>query len=204
MMSVVKKRAPRAGMIAATEFKARCLELMDRVAATGNPLVITKRGQPIVRVPVQQRPRSIVGALKGHARIRGDIVSPVDVAGKRSVEMVLLDTHALIWVVEGSERLGRRVSRLADKALVSDQLGVASISFWEIAMLVSRGRIALDPSVDQWRLRVLGLGVQEIPLTGDIGIAAVHLVDLHGDPADRIIVAKHQRGRQRDAGHRRR
>ena len=103
--------------------------------------------------------------------------------------MVLLDTHALIWVVEGSVRLGRRVSRLADKALVSDQLGVASISFWEIAMLVNRGRISLDPSVDQWRLRVLGLGVQEIPLTGDIGIAAVRLVDLHGDPADRIIVA---------------
>ena len=43
--------------------------------------------------------------------------------------MVLLDTHALIWVVEGSERLGRRVSRLADEALVSDQLFVASISY---------------------------------------------------------------------------
>ena len=66
--------------IGATEFKARCLELMDLVAATGNPVVISKRGKPIVRlVPVQERPRSIVGALKGHARIRGDIVSPVDV-----------------------------------------------------------------------------------------------------------------------------
>ena len=97
--------------------------------------------------------------------------------------MVLLDTHALIWVVEGSERLGRRVSRLADAALATDRLGVASISFWEIAMLVNRGRIVVDPSIDQWRLRVLGLGVQEIPLTGDIAIAAVHLADLHGDPA---------------------
>ena len=103
--------------------------------------------------------------------------------------MVLLDTHALIWVVEGSERLGRRVSRLADAALATDRLGVASISFWEIAMLVDRGRIVVDPSIDQWRLRVLGLGVQEIPLTGDIAIAAVHLAGLHGDPADRIIVA---------------
>ena len=103
--------------------------------------------------------------------------------------MLLLDTHALIWVVEGSERLGRRVSRLADDALAGDGLGVASISFWEIAMLVNRGRITVDPSVDQWRLRVLGLGVQEIPLTGDIAIAAVGLADLHGDPADRFIVA---------------
>lgn len=103
--------------------------------------------------------------------------------------MLLLDTHALIWVVEGSKRLGRRVYRLADDALAGDGLGVASISFWEIAMLVNRGRITVDPSVDQWRLRVLGLGVQEIPLTGDIAIAAVGLADLHGDPADRIIVA---------------
>jgi PIN domain nuclease of toxin-antitoxin system len=103
--------------------------------------------------------------------------------------MLLLDTHALIWVVEGSKRLGRRVSRLADDALAGDRLGVASISFWEIAMLVNRGRITVDPSVDQWRLRVLGLGVQEIPLTGDIAIAAVGLADLHRDPADRIIVA---------------
>ncbi len=103
--------------------------------------------------------------------------------------MLLLDTHALIWVVEGSKRLGRRVSRLVDDSLAGDGLGVASISFWEIAMLVNRGRITVDPSVDQWRLRVLSLGVQEIPLTGDIAIAAVGLADLHGDPADRIIVA---------------
>ena len=103
--------------------------------------------------------------------------------------MLLLDTHGLIWVVEGSKRLGRRAARLADDALAGDGLGVASISFWEIAMLVNRGRISVDPSVDQWRLRVLGLGVQEVPLTGDIAIAAAGLSDLHGDPADRIIVA---------------
>ena len=103
--------------------------------------------------------------------------------------MVLLDTHALVWVVEGSNRLGRRASRLADRELLSDRLGVASVSFWEIAMLVSRGRLTVDPSVDEWRLRVLGLGVQEIPLTGDIAISAVRLSDFHDDPADRFIVA---------------
>jgi PIN domain nuclease of toxin-antitoxin system len=103
--------------------------------------------------------------------------------------MLLLDTHALIWVVEGSKSLGRRVSRLADDALARDTLAVASITFWEIAMLVERGRIAVEPSVGQWRLRALGLGVQEIPLTGDIAIAAVGLTGLHADPADRIIIA---------------
>jgi PIN domain nuclease of toxin-antitoxin system len=117
--------------------------------------------------------------------------------------MVLLDTHALIWVVEGSERLGRRVSRLADTALAADRLGVASISFWEMAMLVNRGRIVVNPSIDQWRLRVLGLGVQEIPLTGDIAIAAVHLAGLRGRPGG----SDHRgdgSGDRCHAGHRRR
>jgi prevent-host-death family protein len=84
-MSVVRKRAARAEVIAATEFKARCLELMDRVAATGNPVVITKRGKAIARlVPAEQRPRSIVGALRGRARIRGNIVAPIDVRWEAS------------------------------------------------------------------------------------------------------------------------
>lgn len=66
--------------VGAAVFKARCLELMDRVAATGNAIVITKRGKPVARLaPVASRRRSLVGALKGHIRISGDIVAPLDV-----------------------------------------------------------------------------------------------------------------------------
>ena len=80
-----RRVAARADSVAAAEFKARCLELMDRVAATGNPVVITKRGRAIARlVAAQQRPRSIVGALKGRARIRGNIVAPIDVRWEAS------------------------------------------------------------------------------------------------------------------------
>lgn len=103
--------------------------------------------------------------------------------------MLLLDTHALIWLMEGSEPLGRGTSRLADRALADDELAVASISFWEIAMLADRGRILLDMPVARWRLRVLAIGLDEIPLTGDLAIGAAGLVDFHPDPADRIIVA---------------
>jgi PIN domain nuclease of toxin-antitoxin system len=103
--------------------------------------------------------------------------------------MVLLDTHALIWLVEGSKSLGRRSARLADDALARDELGVAAISFWEVAMLARAERIhiALPPS--EWRLRVVRLGIHEAPLSGDIAIAAVTLSDFHPDPADRFIVA---------------
>jgi prevent-host-death family protein len=71
--------------VGAAEFKARCLELMDRVATTGNTIIITKRGKPIARLgPVGPRPRTLVGALKGHVRITGDIVGPLDVEWESS------------------------------------------------------------------------------------------------------------------------
>jgi prevent-host-death family protein len=64
--------------ITAAEFKAKCLELMDRVHRTGNQITITKRGKPVARlVPAQQRPKSLFGALKGHIQIKGDIVGEI-------------------------------------------------------------------------------------------------------------------------------
>jgi prevent-host-death family protein len=65
-------------VIAAGEFKARCLQLMDAVNREGIELVITKRGEPVAKlVPVTPRqPADIFGAMRGTVRILGDIVSP--------------------------------------------------------------------------------------------------------------------------------
>lgn len=67
------------GNVAATAFKAKCLELMDRVAERNETFVITKRGKPVARlVPVGTKgPESLLGALRGLAWESGDIVSPV-------------------------------------------------------------------------------------------------------------------------------
>ena len=66
--------------IAAGEFKAKCLKIMDEVAATGEPVLITKRGKPVVSVTVPgethpARPSSIFGALRHMGTVTGDIVS---------------------------------------------------------------------------------------------------------------------------------
>jgi len=65
--------------IAAGEFKARCLTLMEDVRATRQPLVITKRGKPVAKlVPVDVGKKDeFIGRLKGKFRIVGDIESPV-------------------------------------------------------------------------------------------------------------------------------
>jgi len=103
--------------------------------------------------------------------------------------VILLDTHALIWLSEGSSRLGPRARRLLDEALRNDMLAVSAISFWEVAMLRRKGRIGLNQPVDSWRTGLLEMGLTEIALDGEIAIAAAELAGLHNDPADRIIVA---------------
>jgi prevent-host-death family protein len=66
--------------IKASEFKAKCLKLMDEVAASGEPILITKNGKVVAKLgPAGQRQRSILGLHKGQIDILGDIISPIDV-----------------------------------------------------------------------------------------------------------------------------
>lgn len=67
------------GQVAATEFKAGCLELMDRVAERRETFVITKRGKAVAKlVPVERkRGEPLFGRLRGMAEQVGDIMSPV-------------------------------------------------------------------------------------------------------------------------------
>ncbi len=64
--------------IAAGEFKAKCLNLLDEVAKTRKTLVITKHGKPVAQlVPIPQE-RSLFGSMRGTAKIVGDIISPLE------------------------------------------------------------------------------------------------------------------------------
>lgn len=63
--------------IAAGNFKARCLRLMDEVQSTREPLLITKKGKPVAKlVPADTPPEDIFGCLRDQVEIVGDIVSP--------------------------------------------------------------------------------------------------------------------------------
>jgi prevent-host-death family protein len=66
--------------VKASEFKAKCLALMDEVARTGTPLVITKNGKPVADLVPYGRPRpaSLFGAHKGIVKITGDIMAPIE------------------------------------------------------------------------------------------------------------------------------
>ena len=103
--------------------------------------------------------------------------------------LILLDTQAIVWLEAADLRLGAKARGVIDRSLSDGELAIAAISFCEIAWLVSAGRVTLPLSTAEWRISLLAAGLSEIPLDGEIAIAAVALADFHKDPADRLIVA---------------
>jgi len=101
--------------VAISTFKARCLALLEDVARTGEPLLVTKRGKPLARVTSSDnsRSRSPQETLRNTVETRGDVIAPVvPPAAWNATRGVLLtqdDTSAAH--AQGQRRTGRRRSR---------------------------------------------------------------------------------------------
>ena len=107
--------------------------------------------------------------------------------------MIILDTHALIWWVNGDERLSLKAKEAIEDELMVDegQVLVSAISAWEIAMLLDKGRLGLTMDIDEWLTTVSSIeGVSFVPVDVELGVQSVRLPgDFQLDPADRLIVA---------------
>ena len=110
--------------------------------------------------------------------------------------MILLDTHVLLWQEQGDRRLGPQARRTIAQALDAGQAAVSAISFWEVGMRMQKGQLTLRFDLDAWRRDLLDQGLVEIPVNGRVAARAGLLPDLHGDPADRLIVATALEGHQ--------
>jgi PIN domain nuclease of toxin-antitoxin system len=106
--------------------------------------------------------------------------------------VIVLDTHAWLWWVVGDSRLPRALKRRIE----ATEVGVCSISCFEIALLERRGRLTLDRNVHAWvELALAREGVRLLPLDASIATDAAQLdpEGFPGDPADRIIYATARR-----------
>ena len=110
--------------------------------------------------------------------------------------MIVLDTHVLIWHELGDRRLGRRARRALESALQAGDAAISAISFWEVGMQARKGRLDFRLDPDAWRRDLLDQGLIEIPVDGRIACRAGLIAKLHGDPADRLIVATALEGHQ--------
>lgn len=102
--------------------------------------------------------------------------------------MIVIDTHAWIGWVTGSERLPKKAKRAIEKAT---QIGLAAISPWEFALKAASGRMKVKRPTELWIEEALAFDdrIALLPLTANISVTGVGFSWKHADPADRMIVA---------------
>ncbi len=105
--------------------------------------------------------------------------------------MILLDTHAWVWLVADPARLSRGAASAIRRARASQGIGIAAISLWELAMMFSRGRLeAMGTPEASVQLVIDRSGVIVKPLTPEVAALATQFPpDFPLDPADRLIAA---------------
>lgn len=105
--------------------------------------------------------------------------------------MIVLDTHAWIWFVNDPRQLSARARRAIMEAMSLRSVYISSISAWEVALLVARGRLELTLDVQDWIAKSEALPFFTfVPVDNAIFLRSVLLPGpLHADPADRIIIA---------------
>lgn len=98
---------------------------------------------------------------------------------------LLLDSHVLLWWLDGGERLGpAAVEAVADGG--NDAI-VSVATLWELAIKQGTGELEIDGDL---RVHLLDEGFTELPVTGPHAHAVAGLPPHHRDPFDRMLVAQ--------------
>ena len=105
--------------------------------------------------------------------------------------MIVLDTHAWIWLVSSPAYLSETAKGIIDTAVTERNIYISAISTWEVAILVARGRLELTMSAGDWVAASEAIPfLNFVPVSNSIALKSVELPGaLHNDPADRIIIA---------------
>jgi PIN domain nuclease of toxin-antitoxin system len=104
----------------------------------------------------------------------------------------LLDTHAVLWFLEDSERLSEQAARVMEGSKVQSSIEISVVSLWEFAIKHSLGKLRFDGGVANLRAMIEANGWKVLP------IAQSHLENLsglpflHRDPFDRLLIATAQ------------
>ena len=109
--------------------------------------------------------------------------------------MILLDTHVLLWVAEDQPRLGQYAREVVDSAAAERSIVVSAISFWELGMLLSKGRLGLAIPLADFAAAVSGNpGYKVAPVNSQIAVETANLpTSIHRDPGDRFLIATARR-----------
>lgn len=103
--------------------------------------------------------------------------------------MYLLDTHALLWALTDTDKLGAQAHQVIRDR--STTLLVSAASAWEVSTKVRLGRLpGAEPLVSTWQRNLTRLGVQHLPITDEHALLSGNLDWDHTDPFDRVLAAQ--------------
>ena len=105
---------------------------------------------------------------------------------------LLLDTHILVWWLQGTDELSQEQTEALERAEGKDEkLAVATITLWEIAKLIERGRLELRYAADVFFDELESHArLAFLPINSRIALESTRLgPTFHRDPADQVIVA---------------
>lgn len=99
---------------------------------------------------------------------------------------LLLDTHALLWYIEGNEHLPYSLR----EELSNAQLWISAVSLWEITIKVSLGKLEVSPNLPDFLRRLKKLDFKHIAITDEQLVTLQGLPFHHRDPFDRLLIAQ--------------
>jgi PIN domain nuclease of toxin-antitoxin system len=103
--------------------------------------------------------------------------------------MILLDTHVVFWATTEPERLSRAAIRAIRAAERAKGLAISSISLWELASLITAGRVRVEGSMEGFLNKIATrAGLAVLDITPEIAVLAAQFPpSFPGDPVDRLI-----------------
>ena len=101
---------------------------------------------------------------------------------------VLIDTHVLIWYIEGNPKLSPKAREFIDST--QDQVFLSSASLWEMAIKLNVNKLQLSRSFDELEALLVRMSVRVLPISFADLQEYVKLPLHHRDPFDRMIIAQ--------------
>ncbi len=101
---------------------------------------------------------------------------------------LLLDSHTLIWFLNGDNQLSNVARELIEKEINNKFVSVASL--WEIAIKISLKKLTFNPGIVGLANLIFENGFEVLPITFEHIMEVAHLDFIHRDPFDRILIAQ--------------
>jgi len=103
--------------------------------------------------------------------------------------MLFIDTHILLWFLQGNKRLKPEIMESIEDALIAEVLAISAMTVYELGAIIKKGKAEISMPLKDIIDELEDDGLNILPVTGFIAMVADSFDGIHKDPFDRIIAA---------------